>query len=125
MADLQLKIEAIRTEIKEWAQLLDAQNPGHEWENLRQLSLEDHDTSIVHQQVDDQDSHIDALCGGLTDRINKLQLHTHLLESSGKALSELSQKKIDILSSDFVSVTNARKVDAKSLLRGLSSSLVE
>ncbi|AQZ13267.1 DSN1 (YIR010W) [Zygosaccharomyces parabailii] len=125
LADLQAKIEAIRKEIKEWAELLDAQNPGSEWDDLRRLSLENYKIPISQELKKDNDNYGASFQQELDERVNKLQLNTHLLESSENALSQLSQRKIDLLSGDFVSATNAAKVDAKTLLRGLSGSLAD
>ncbi|CAR28166.1 hypothetical protein ZYGR_0N06570 [Zygosaccharomyces rouxii] len=119
LADLESKIESIRREIQDWAHVLDSQKIESEWSQIRRVTIPQEQQKEEPLQ-DDSSTYED-----LVQRIDKLKLHTHLLESHADALSEVSNKKIDILSKDFVKVNHSRQINAKGLLKGLSNSLVE
>ncbi|GAV54159.1 hypothetical protein ZYGR_0AK06610 [Zygosaccharomyces rouxii] len=120
LADLESKIESIRKEIQEWTHVLDSQTIESEWSQIRRVTIPQEEQTDESLQEEDSSTYED-----LVQRIDKLKLHTHLLESHADALSEVSNKKIDILSKDFIKVNLSREINAKGLLKGLSNSLVE
>lgn len=119
LADLDSKIESIRKEIQDWAQVLDSQTIDSEWSQIRRIT-DPQEEQMEESLQDDSSTYED-----LIQRIDKLKLHTHLLESHADALSQVSDRKIDILSKDFVKVNLSRQVNTRGLLKGLSNSLVE
>lgn len=114
LADLESKIDSVRGQMQEWAQVLDSQHIDSEWSKIRRLPSPQEGMPLQ----EDNSSYKD-----LVQRIDKLKLHTHVLESHANALSELSNRKIESLSKDFVKVNHSRQIDARGLLKGLSNSL--
>lgn len=121
LADLESKIKSIREEINDWANALDSQTIESEWSQIRRITIP-HDEQNEEQEALQDDS---FTYEDLVQRIDKLKLHTHLLESHADTLSQISNKKIDLLSRDFVKINLSRQIGAKGLLKGLSNSLVE
>lgn len=118
---LTLRIKNIKQEIESWAQVLTAQRPEAEWQALQYETRtpdESLKTEALKFSVDDPHDE-------LSQRLDRLQIHSHLLGSSSQALSLLVEDRNDKLSQDFVSLVrhNKQDLDSKALLKGLSKSL--
>lgn len=123
LESLEGKVDAIKEEIKGWAEVLDSQTPETEWRHLsEEMITSEHEPEIAQASISIHDIRQD-----LVTRMDQLHIHAHMLSSNAQALSELSTQKIDKLSHHFVSTVNCnlRQVNAKNLLKGLSKSLAD
>lgn len=117
---LQANIIKLKDEVEGWSPVLDIQKPQMEWKDLQSSSIFD----IVADQTAIDESSLDHIKDALVQSMDKLQLHSHLLHSSSKVLSQITAKKLDDLSKNFgTKVQN--QLDSKVLLRELSKSLAE
>lgn len=121
---LESRISSIKEEIQSWAQVLSTQKPESEWETMN------HDVSSVSEEptgIEALNYAVEDVYDDLSQRLDKLQVHSHLLDSSSKALSSLIKDRQGKLSQDFASTVNhnARRIDSKALLRGLSKSIAQ
>lgn len=121
---LESRIKDIKEEIESWAQVLSAQQPEAEWEAIdKDVSR----MSLVPSKVEATDHTMDNIQEDLIQRLDRLQIHSHLLGSSSQALSLLIRDRHDKLSQDFASIIkhNGPEIDPKALLKGLSKSIAQ
>lgn len=118
---LESRVKNLKDEIESWAQVLGKQKPEAEWEVIdKQFSLPNQDMAI--DEVATKNVSQD-----LTRRLDRLQVHSHLLDSSSKAFSVLLKARRDKLTQSFAATVrdNTQQIDSKSILKSLSKSLTE
>lgn len=123
LQSLQGRILDIQHEIEDWAQVLDNTNVGTEWEKFSRQSP----NSPVDNEVINEKPRVDDIERELSTKMDHLYIHSHLLQSSSSAISQLSTHKLNKLSQKFLWKVNddVEQINAKTLLIGLSKSLLE
>ncbi|QLL32255.1 hypothetical protein HG536_0C04240 [Torulaspora globosa] len=121
---LESRIKDIKEEVQSWAQVLSAQWPEAEW---KAIDTEVSSMSPVPPQGEATELTVDKIQEDLIQRLDRLQIHSHLLGSSSQALSLLIKDRQDKLSQDFTSTIkhNGPEIDPKALLKGLSKSIAQ
>lgn len=118
---LESRVKNLKDEIESWAQVLGKQKPEAEWEVIdKQFSLPNQDMAIDEVATTN-------VSQDLTRRLDRLQVHSHLLDSSSKAFSVLLKARRDKLTQSFAATVrdNTQQIDSKSILKSLSKSLTE
>ncbi|CCE94131.1 MIND complex subunit DSN1 TDEL_0H02720 [Torulaspora delbrueckii] len=118
---LESRVKNLKDEIESWAQVLGKQKPEAEWEVIdKQFSLPNQDMAIDEVATTN-------VSQDLTRRLDRLQVHSHLLDSSSKAFFVLLKARRDKLTQSFAATVrdNTQQIDSKSILKSLSKSLTE
>lgn len=116
-------VRNLKEEVDSWAQVLGKQNPEAEWQTIdRQFSLPDKKLETANDDLP-----VAHISQDLTRRLDRLQVHSHLLNSSSEALSVLLGARRDKLSRSFAATVRdtGRQIDPKCILKSLSESLTE
>ena len=126
------KVENLKKELQDWIDILDNQNIQEDIRNDLKLLHTDVDTESVGRELEEKTSVPHLLSTAdlekdLVDRMNKLQVHTHLIKSHSDLLRDITSKRIKQLSNEFKKREKPKGeiVDSKLLLRGLSESLTK
>lgn len=125
LESLQGRIDAIEREIVDWTRVLNDCEVDTEWKQLSKKSTAPPEkTQPLHEEPS-----IEDIRENITEKMNKLYIHSHLLNSGSEALSQLTGVKLDKLSRKFVPTVHDQNANARSntqtLLKGLSKSLLE
>ncbi|EDO15201.1 hypothetical protein Kpol_401p6 [Vanderwaltozyma polyspora DSM 70294] len=118
---LEENIKKLKSEISDWAIVLNNQSPHSEWEDLcKEYTFE------PEVEFQDTEATTDNLENELNIQMDKLNLHSHLLGSTSTALSKLNNKKRNMLAQVLSSKvkTSKQQVNSKLLLNELSKSLL-
>ncbi|KAG0667450.1 hypothetical protein C6P45_005503 [Maudiozyma exigua] len=126
------KVENLKKELQNWIDILDNHNIQEDIRNDLKSLQTDVDTESVERELEEKStlSHLlstEDLEKDLVKRMNKLQVHTHLIKSHSDLLKTSTSDRIKQLSNEFKRRENPRgkTVDSKRLLRGLSESLTK
>lgn len=119
---LQDRVKHLKDEMDSWAKALGRQKPEAEWEKIESQFTPVNQGHEAHDEPMKPDISHD-----LTRRLDRLQAHSHLLNSSSKALSVLLKLRRDKLAQSLAATVrnNAHQFDSKSFLKTLSESLVQ
>lgn len=99
------RIDKLKAEINEWKEVIDNSHPDEEWNELMELSRktkpETNIESELSNKIDTLNSEFGALKAGLSERVGKLETHSHLYKSHTDSLIESTSHRIDVLTTEF------------------------
>ena len=126
------KVEKLTNELNDWITVLDNKDLEEHIRgkiNTKDIQLErepiqrelESNSSLVHMLS------IDDIEKDLVSRMNKLQVHTHLIKAHSNILSKTTTNKIKLLTNEFRNREKPKGdgIDSKQLLRGLSETLTK
>lgn len=99
------RIDRLKDEIDEWKEVIDNSHPDEEWNQLMELSKTTKPETNLEiklvNEIDNLNSEFGELKAGLSERVNKLQAHSHLYKSHTESLIESTSHRIDVLTTEF------------------------
>ncbi|SMN21160.1 similar to Saccharomyces cerevisiae YIR010W DSN1 Essential component of the MIND kinetochore complex (Mtw1p Including Nnf1p-Nsl1p-Dsn1p) [Maudiozyma saulgeensis] len=126
------KIEKLKNELHDWITVLDNNDLEKDiQEKINPIDIQVEREPIQKElEIDSSLHHLlstEDLEKDLISRMNKLQVHTHLIKSHSKTLSKTTTKKIKLLTNEFKKREKSKEntINSKQLLRGLSDTLIK
>lgn len=126
------KVDSLKKELKDWIDILDNHNIQEDMRNDLKSLHTDVDTEAIERELEEKTSvphflSTEDLEKDLVNRMNKLQLHTHLIKSHSDLLRDTTSNRVKQLLNEFRrrEKPKGETVDSKLLLRELSESLTK
>lgn len=106
---LNIRISKLKDEIDEWKKVIDENHPASEWKSIMRLDGQEKGTNNVTENVDlEVTSNFEKLNKSvsnvglqLSERVNKLQAHSHLYKFYTESLAQSLAHRIDFFVTEF------------------------
>lgn len=120
---LNTRIGKLKDEIDEWKKVIDEKHPDSEWNSVIKLSGQKHGTSSIKENMDPElISNIEKLDKSasnigleLSERVDKLQAHSHLYKSYSQLLTQSLAHRIDFFVTEFKHNQKKKTIKSKNV----------
>ena len=120
---LNTRIDKLKEEIDEWKKVIDEHHPDSEWQSITRFSEQGNVTNNVKENIEFKlvgdieklNNNVSNVGLELSERVNKLQAHSHLYKSYTESLTQSIAYRIDVFVTEFKHNQKKRSIKSKSV----------